>query len=77
MIQGRNWIFRTSLDFHTVQFGSKLIIDCKHMPVLYFLGFGFLGKNSLSGLSTGQGLQCSHEFPLWDVCLLLYLLYCR
>lgn len=68
-------IFHTRLDLHTVQFGSKLIIDCKHMPILYFLGFRFFSKNSLSGLSTGQRLQCSHKFPLWDVCLLLYLLY--
>lgn len=72
-----NVVFPTSLDLHTVQFGSKLIIDCEHVPILYFLGFRFLGKNSLSGLSTGQRLQCSHKFSFWDVCLLLYLLYCR
>lgn len=43
----------TCLDFDTVQFGGKLVIDCKHMAVLNLLGLGLLGENSLSGLPTG------------------------
>lgn len=57
-----------------MQFGSKLVIDCKHMAVLDLLGLGLLGEDSLGGLPTGQRLQCSHQFPLRDVRLLLDLL---
>lgn len=59
-IQNTDWMSHTSLDLHAVQFGSELIIDCKHVAVLYFLGLGLLGENSLSGLPTGQRLQGSH-----------------
>lgn len=68
---------RTRLDLDAVQLGGKLIIDCKHVAVLYLLGLGLLGEDSLSGLPTGQRLQRSHQLPLRDVCLLLDLLRCR
>lgn len=51
---------RTCLDLDTVQFGGKLVIDCKHVAVLNLFGLGLLGENSLCGLPTGQRLQCSH-----------------
>lgn len=67
-------ILSTCLDLDTVQFGGKLVIDCKHVAILNLLGLGLLGENSLSGLPTGQRLQRSHQLPLWDVRLLLDLL---
>lgn len=65
----------TCLDLDTVQFGGKLVVDCKHMSVLNFLGLWLFGENSLSGLPTGQRLQRSHQLPLRDVRLLLDLLH--
>lgn len=50
----------TCLDLDTVQFGGKLVIDCKHMAIFYLLGLWLLGENSLSGLPTGQRLQRPH-----------------
>lgn len=64
----------TCLDLDTMQFGGKLVIDCKHMAILDLLGLRLLGEDSLSGFPTSQRLQCSHQLPLWDVCLLLDLL---
>ena len=64
----------TCLYFDSVQFGSKLIIDCKHMAILYLLGLWLLGENSLCGFPTGQRLQRSHQLPLRNICLLLDLL---
>lgn len=64
----------TCLDLYSVQFGGKLIVDCKYMAVLNLLRFGLLGEHALSGLPTGQRLQRSHQLSLWDVRLLLDLL---
>lgn len=64
----------TCLDFDSVQFGCKLVIDCKHVPVLNLFAFWLLGKHSLRGLSTCQRLQCSYQLSLWDIRLLLDLL---
>lgn len=75
MLTQRRPFVQTCLDFHTMQLGGKLVIDCKNVTIFYLLGLGFLCKNSLSGLPTGQRLQCSHQLPLWDVCLLLDLLH--
>lgn len=44
----------TCLDLDTVQFRGKLVVDCKHMSILYFLRLGLLGEYSLSGFPTGQ-----------------------
>lgn len=61
----------TCLDLDTVQFGGKLVIDCKRVAILNLLGLGLLGEDSLSGFPTCQRLQRSHQLPLWDVRLLL------
>lgn len=45
---------RTCLDLHTVKFGGKLVVDCKHVTILDLLRLGLLGENPLSGFPTGQ-----------------------
>ena len=50
----------TCLYFNSVQFGSKLIIDGKHMAALNLLGLWLLGEDSLCRLPAGQRLQRSH-----------------
>lgn len=69
------FFFHTCLDFDTVQFGGKLVVNCKHMAIFDLLGLWLLGENSLCWLPTGQRLQCSHQLPLWDVRLLLDFLH--
>lgn len=62
------------LDFDPVQFGGKLVVDCKHVSVLNLFALRLLGKHSLRGLSTRQRLQRSYQLPLRDIRLLLDLL---
>lgn len=64
----------TCLYFDSVQFGGKLIVDCKHVAVLDLLGLGLLGEDALGGLPASQRLQRSHQLPLRYIRLLLDLL---
>lgn len=65
----------TCLYFDSVQFGSKLIVNCKHVAALDLLRLWLLGENSLRWLPTGQRLQRSHQLPFRNIRLLLDLLW--
>lgn len=69
-----SWLHNTCLYFDSVQFGGKLVVDCKHMAAFDLFALGLFRENSLGGFPTGQRLQCPHQLPFWDVRLLLDLL---